>query len=102
LEVTAACANRRVLTQRRGVIFGENLVLGSVGVEEQEVIEIADAVRQRANREVFGCVGHEVPDHPLTWGHTAASSVESQVYGVVFNLNDNKSCKYSIKDPNLT
>lgn len=59
--------NRSLLTEWRGVIFGENLILGSVGVKEQKVIEIADAVSQRANGEVFGCVGHEVPNHSLTW-----------------------------------
>lgn len=48
-----------------GVIFGENLILRSVRVEEQEVIEIADAVSQRANGKVFGCIGHEVPNHSL-------------------------------------
>lgn len=60
-----------MLTERWGVVFGEHLILGSVRVEEQEVIEIADAVGQRANGEVFGCVGHEVPNHSLTWRHTA-------------------------------
>lgn len=48
-------------------MFGENLVLGSVGVEEEEVVEVADAVGQRADGEVFGRVGHQVPHHPLTW-----------------------------------
>lgn len=62
----AASANRRLLTEWWGIIFGENLILGSVRVEEQEVIEITDAVSQRANGEVFGCVGHEVPNHPFT------------------------------------
>lgn len=61
-----------MLTEWRGVIFGENLILGSVGVKEQKVIEIADAVSQRANGEVFGCVGHEVPNHSLTWRNTAS------------------------------
>lgn len=56
-----------MLTKWRGVIFGENVILGSVGVQEQEVVEIADSVSQRANGEVFGCVGHEVPNHPLTY-----------------------------------
>lgn len=46
------------LTQGRGVIFGEHFVLGSVGVEKQEVIEITDAVSQRADGEIFGGVGH--------------------------------------------
>lgn len=58
MKVTEACASRRLLTEWWGVIFGENLILGSVRVEEQKVIEIADAVSQRANGEVFGCVGH--------------------------------------------
>lgn len=48
-------------------MFGENLVLGSVGVEEEEVVEVADAVGQRADGEVLGRVGHQVPHHPLTW-----------------------------------
>ena len=70
-ESNTANANRGLLTEGRGVIFGEHLVLGSVGVEEQEVVEVADAVGQRANGEVFGCVGHEVPNHSLTWRNTA-------------------------------
>lgn len=61
LHVTVHC-----FREGWGVIFGENLILGSVRVEEQEVIEIANAVGQRANGEVFGCVGHEVPNHSLT------------------------------------
>lgn len=64
-----------MLTEWRGVIFGENLVLGSVRVEEQEVIEIADAVGQRANGKVFGRVGHEVPNHPLTCRDTASVTI---------------------------
>lgn len=65
----AAHASRRKLTEGWGVIFGEHLVFGSVRVKEQEVVEIADAVSQRANGEVFGCVGHEVPNHSLTCRH---------------------------------
>lgn len=68
----ATCASRRMLTEGWGVIFGEHLVLGSVGVKEQEVVEIADAVSQRANGEVFGCVGHEVPNHSFTCRHMAS------------------------------
>lgn len=59
-------------------MFGENLILGSVRVKEQKVIEVADAVRQRANGEVFGRVGHEVPNHPLTWTHTAHTLLASK------------------------
>lgn len=70
------------LTERWGVIFGENLILGSVGIQEQEVIEITDAVSQRANREVFGCVGHEVPDHSFTWRHTAPTPQ----FSIIFNI----------------
>ena len=62
--------SRWLLTEGRGVIFGENLILWSVRVEEQEVIEIADTVSQRANGKVFGCVRHEVPNHSLSWRHT--------------------------------
>lgn len=69
----------RLLTEWRGVIFGEDLILGSVWIEEQEVIEVADAVSQRANGKVFGCVGHEVPDHSLTWRNTAAVTIQSRV-----------------------
>lgn len=65
------------LTERRGVILGENVIFGSVGVEEQQVVEIADAVGQRANGEVFGCVGHEVPDHSLTWNNSTTSGRSS-------------------------
>lgn len=50
-------------------MFGEDLVLGSVGVEEEQVVEVADAVGQRADGEVLGRVGHQVPHHPLTWRH---------------------------------
>lgn len=57
-----------MLTERRGVVLGEHLILGPVGVQEEEVVEVADAVGQRANGEVFGCIGHEVPHHPLTCG----------------------------------
>lgn len=67
-----------MLTERWGVIFGENLILGSVGVKEQKVIEVADAVSQRTNGEVFGCVGHKVPNHSLTWTHAAQILVTSE------------------------
>lgn len=70
----AACSNRRWLTEWWGVIFGEHLILGSVGVKEQKVVEITDAVSQRANGEVFGCVGHEVPDHSFAWAHTGSTA----------------------------
>lgn len=69
----AACANTSLLTEWWGVVLGENLILGSIGVKEQKVIEIADAVGQRANGEVFGCVGHKVPNHSLTWRHAAST-----------------------------
>lgn len=78
IHVTAASENRRLLTERWGVIFGENLILGSVRVEEEEVIEITDAVGKRADGEVFGCVGHEVPNHPLTCRSTVRRQQEQQ------------------------
>lgn len=59
-------------------MFGENLILGSVRVKEQKVIEVADAVSQRANGEVFGRVGHKVPNHSLTWKHIAQTIVASK------------------------
>lgn len=31
------------------------------------MVEITNAVSQRANGKVFGCVGHEVPNHSFTW-----------------------------------
>lgn len=31
------------------------------------MIEIADAIGQGADGKVFGCIGHEVPHHPLPW-----------------------------------
>lgn len=61
-----------MLTEGRGVVLGEDLVLGPVRIEEQQVVEVADAVGQRADREVFGCVGHQVPHHPLTCSTAAA------------------------------
>lgn len=67
----------RLLTERWGVMFGENLILGSVGVKEQKVIEVADAVSQRADGEVFGRVGHKVPNHPLTWETSSTNTSSS-------------------------
>lgn len=84
MKVKAACANRSVLTEWWGVILGENLILGSVRVKEQKVIEIADAVGQRANGEVFGCVGHEVPNHSLTWRHAASCQNIIQLFSREF------------------
>lgn len=92
IHVTAASENRRLLTERRGVIFGENLILGSVRVEEEEVIEIADAVSKRADGEVFGCVGHEVPHHPLTWTNMAQHQKEPQGLGKSRELKFNSVC----------
>lgn len=42
------------------------------------MIEVADAVSQRTNGEVFGCVGHKVPNHSLTWTHAAQMLVTSE------------------------
>lgn len=42
------------------------------------MIEVADAVSQRANGKVFGCVGHEVPNHSLTWRNTASVTIKTQ------------------------
>lgn len=53
------------LTQWRCVVFGEDLIFGSVGIEEQEMIQVTDTICQWADREVFGCVWHEVPHHPF-------------------------------------
>lgn len=66
-----------LLTEWWGVMFGENLILGSVRVKEQKVIQVADAVSQRANGEVLGRVGHKVPNHSLTCKHTAQTLVAS-------------------------
>lgn len=35
---------RRVRTEGRGVVLGEHLVLGPVGIEEHKVVEVTDAV----------------------------------------------------------
>lgn len=78
----------RWLTERGGVMFGENLVLGSVGVEEEEVVEVADAVGQRADGEVFGRVGHQVPHHPLTWR-------QQHQHQQLVNVNEGDNCFYT-------
>lgn len=31
------------------------------------MVQVTDAVGQRANREVFGCVRQQIPDQPLTY-----------------------------------
>lgn len=51
------------LTQWRGVVFGEDLVFGPVRKEEQQMVQVADAIGQRADGEVFSCVRHKVPYH---------------------------------------
>lgn len=43
------------------------------------MIEVADAVSQRTNGEVFGCVGHKVPNHSLTWTHAAQMLVTREM-----------------------
>lgn len=77
-----------VHTQGRRVVFGEDLILGSVWVEEQEVVEVTDAVSQRADGEVFGCVGHEVPHHPLPWKHRHTCYSSTWLFLQTFSVKD--------------
>lgn len=68
---------QNVLTQWRGVVFGKDFVFGSVGIEVQQVVQVADAIGQRSNGEVFGCVRHEVPHHSFSCEEHTRSYVDN-------------------------
>lgn len=53
-------------TVGRRAVAREHLVFRLVGVEEQQVVQVADAVSQRADGEIFRGEGHQVPHHPLS------------------------------------
>lgn len=55
-----------ILTERGGVVLGEDLVFGPVRVKEQKVVQVTDAVRQGTNGEVLGCIRQQIPDQPFT------------------------------------
>lgn len=52
-------------TQWGGVVLGKDFVFGPVGIQIHQMVQVTDAVRQRADGEVLGGVRQQVPDQPL-------------------------------------
>lgn len=59
--------NELTHTKWGGVVLGEDFVFGPVRIQIQKMVQVTDAVSQRANREVLGCVRQQIPDQPLTY-----------------------------------